>query len=119
MRNEIEALYENDIGIAFLWKEKALLKRQKIQLIFRDTGFLLTKKELHQFSEHIQNAIQTQPMCPDCKENENCRALLLETPLPRISFAISAKELLEVQELVDGTLFQLNLEGYLNNICGM
>jgi len=118
MQNNINAIFHNDIGIAFLWPEQPTKNNQKIQLVFRDTGLLLDKKELVEFSKHIKNAIKTRPLCSDCKQNENCRALLLETPFPQISLAISHTELSAADELVDGTLFQLNLDGYLNKVFG-
>jgi hypothetical protein len=116
MRNDINVIFNNGIGIAFLWKIHTPQKSGKIQLLFRDTALLLNKKELIEFSKQIKKTIKTQPLCSDCEQKENYLALLLETPFPQLIFAISNAELSAEEELVDGTLFQLNLDGYLNTI---
>ena len=73
MHNDINAIFHNDTGIAFLWKDQTAKKNGKIQLVFRDTGLLLNKKELVDFSQDIKKAIKTQPFRSDCKQNKNCR----------------------------------------------
>ncbi len=55
-------------------------------------------------------------MCTDCTHNESCRALLVDSPAPQVTFALNAKELEAIEDLVKGTLFQLNLDSYLNSM---
>lgn len=112
---DINTIYYNTFGIAFLWKRCALKDFKKIQLIFRNTGLYLTSDELIQFSEHIENALKKPLLCNDCKESNSCKSLLLKTPAPQISFAMSYIELKDVQDLVKGTLFQLGLDKMLEN----
>ncbi|WP_149274311.1 hypothetical protein [Pareuzebyella sediminis] len=114
--NEIHILYQNPLGIAFRWKNNVSKDDKKIQLVFRDTGLLLDKSELAEFSLNIKEAMKSEPLCNDCKQNHDCRALLLETPFPSLSFAVSHKELTEIDDLVVGTMFQLQLDGFLDGI---
>ncbi|MEL6916623.1 MAG: hypothetical protein AAFO99_02725 [Bacteroidota bacterium] len=55
-------------------------------------------------------------LCKDCAQNESCRALLLDTPAPQVSLAMNLKELNAIHDLVEGTLFQLNLDCLLGGI---
>ena len=116
MNDDINIFYHNHLGIAFQWKRCDANDHKKIQLVFRDTGLLLDRKELELFSKHIEEAKNARPLCIDCKQNENCRALLLETPFPQLSFAVGHKELAAIGDLVNGTLFHLQLNNYLNGI---
>ncbi|PHS67957.1 MAG: hypothetical protein COB12_01705 [Flavobacterium sp.] len=107
---DINTIYYNAFGIAFQWKRCAIKDFKKIQLVFRNTGLYLTSDELIQFSENIEKALEKPMLCNDCKENDSCKSLLLETPAPQISFAMSYIELKDVQDLIKGTLFQLGLD---------
>lgn len=114
--NDIQILYQNELSIAFYWKGRQVEHLKKVQIVFRDTGLLLTKDELIQFSKNIDRAINNGSLCKDCKNKESCRALLLDTPAPQISLALSYKELLAVKDLVDVILFQLGLDDFLDGI---
>lgn len=118
MREDIHPIYNNNYGIAFQWKKNTSKDIKKIQMIFRDTGLLLTKKELQQFSWNIKCTIAEgeQSLCCDCSQKEFCRALLLDTPAPQVTLAMSYKELHAVRDLVEGTLFQLDLDNFLDGI---
>ena len=113
---DINPIYHNQFGVAFQWKRNKAKDIKKIQMVFRDTGLLLTQEELVQFSQHIKCTMDSNTLCRDCAENESCRALLLDTPAPQVSLAMNQKELLAVHDLVQGTLFQLDLDHMLGNI---
>ncbi len=114
---DINAIYYNHFGIAFQWKNGTVKNHKKIQIVFRDTGFLLTKKELARFSNKIEHTIKENSVCNCCTKKEVCRSLLLETPVPQVSLAVSKNELSAIQDLIEGTLFQLNMDSYLDEIC--
>jgi len=107
---DINELYHNDFGIAFQWKRCAAKDYKKIQLVFRNTGLFLSEKELLQFNNYVENTLKKPSVCIDCKENDNCKSLLLETPAPQISLAVSSIELKYIKDLLKGTLAQLELE---------
>ncbi|NAS12451.1 hypothetical protein [Poritiphilus flavus] len=115
---EIDPIYYNKLGICFYWKRGTVKDIQKVQLVFRDSCILLSPEELHKFYDSISTLATEPPLCSDCKENDSCRSLLLETPIPQLCFAVSYKELQGISDLIRGTLFQLDLEKYLDKLCG-
>lgn len=114
---DIHPIYHNRFGVAFQWKRNSVKDILKIQIVFRDTGLLLSQEELTQFSKNIKCTKDSSSLCVDCTQNESCKPLLVDSPAPQITFAMNAKELDAVQDLVEGTLFQLNLDNYLNAFC--
>ena len=114
---DIELIYTNSLGIAFRWKSNSSKTINKVQFIFRDTGLLLSKEELALFSSNIEKVLSEakQLHCRDCKNERNCRSLLLHSHVSQISFAVSYDEVLALKDLVDATLFQWNLTAYLTN----
>ncbi|MEM9363491.1 MAG: hypothetical protein AAGA43_12690 [Bacteroidota bacterium] len=113
MKN-INPIYHNPFGVAFQWKRSSSADRLKVQLVFRNTGLLLSYLELKEFLQCISDTLGASQLCHNCSEDKNCRALLLETPINQLSFAMSIVELQSLQELVEGTLFQLELDHLLH-----
>jgi len=109
--DNIYKIYNNSIGLSFQWKKDAKLT----QIIFRDTGFHLSVKEIEMFIDKVKHA-RLNNSCNDCIQGNNCRSLLLQTPLNKVSIAVSINELKEIEDLFNGTIFQLNLNKYLKNI---
>ena len=111
--NDINTLYNNDYGIAFQWKKGVSKDLKRVQLVFRNTGMFLNHEELLEFHKEIDRIYNMPKNCRNCIKNRTCNTLLLQTPCPQISFALNYKELLDVQDLVKGTLIQLELNLYL------
>lgn len=111
--DDINTIYYNEFGIAFQWKRGFAKDFKRVQMVFRNTGLFLSPVELIQFSENINESLNRPHLCKDCKNNESCKSLLLETPIPQISFSMSYIELNNMQDLVRGTLFQLGLDNML------
>ncbi|EDP96951.1 DUF6686 family protein [Kordia algicida OT-1] len=115
--SDIHRIYHNDIGIAFQWKQDlAKNKHDRFQVIFRDTGFYLTLSQLKNFAKLIEQAAN-RGYCKDCKAKNNCRSILLKTPAANVDLAVSEKELETISDLIEGTLFQIHLRTYLNDLC--
>lgn len=116
--NDITPIYQNDFGIAFQWKSDKPSTSNKVQLIFRDIGFLLTPNELQYFSKCINETLQSGKgnLCGDCKTKESCRSLLLNTPAHQITVAVSFQEVVEIRDLINGTLFKLELDSFFNEL---
>jgi len=110
--DSIYKIYENKMGIAFQWKKGATLT----QIIFRDTGFHLSAKEIEIFIDKVEYSRLNRP-CEDCVLGDNCRSLLLQTPVNKVTIAVSINELKDIEDLFKGTLFQLKLNNYLKSIC--
>ncbi|WP_299435435.1 hypothetical protein [uncultured Aquimarina sp.] len=110
----IDKIYSNKVGISFFWKKQQATSSPKVQLVFRDIGFLLTLNELKDFSEACRITEESQ-CCDQCEGNQNCRSLLLRTPSDKIDLAISKDELEQVQELINGTVFRIELQHWVTN----
>ncbi|WP_430411099.1 DUF6686 family protein [Kordia sp.] len=114
--SDIHKIYHNDIGISFQWKQDVQKNNPKFQVIFRDTGFYLTIEEIEKFSKFVTQAVN-RGCCKDCKAKNNCRSILLKTPAKTVDLAVSEKELETISDLMKGTLFQIKLDDYLNDVC--
>ncbi|WP_103864386.1 MULTISPECIES: hypothetical protein [Aquimarina] len=113
--NAIDKIYSNDLGISFFWKQEKQIPTPKVQLVFRDTGFLLTLNELKDFSNSCTITYDSQ-CCNQCKNSQHCRSLLLRTPSEKIDLAVNREELLQIQELINGTIFRVELQDWVKNL---
>ena len=111
-KNSVYKIFENKIGISFQWQKNAVLT----QVIFRDVGFHLSVDEIVLFLDQIELSRLNRP-CIECKLGKNCRSMLLKTPANKVSMAVSFNELIEIEDLLKGTLFQIELNTFLHNIC--
>jgi hypothetical protein len=110
---EIKQIYYNDSGTSFYWKKEDEVVLDKVQLVFRETGFYFTKQELHLFKNCIEDSYMQNKCCDDCELKNKCHKFLLKTPCSQIDLAVSMEELDAVKDLVEGTLFKINLDDYL------
>ena len=111
---EVEVIYKNDFGMGFFWKKEEASITNKIQVIFRDTGFYLTQAQIQTFVTCLENAKAAQK-CSSCTSATCCRSILLKTPSPEVDLAINKEELIAIDDLLQGLLFQLSLRDYLKN----
>ncbi|CAA0157323.1 DUF6686 family protein [Tenacibaculum maritimum] len=110
----INRVYNNEIGISFFWRDRNY--SEKVQIIFKDIGFHLTTQEIEYFNKYILEA-KLQERCSTCEAGRFCRSILLKTPSGKVSMAVSLNELELIEDLLSGTLFQLNLSDYLKDLC--
>ena len=110
---EIKQIYHNHLGTAFYWRKDNGLVLDKIQLVFREMGFYFTSHELQLFKRCIEDSYNQNNCCEDCELKNKCHKFLLKTPCSQIDLAVSMKELDAVKDLVEGTLFKINLDNYL------
>ena len=108
----ITQIYGNTVGMAFYWNRSAEVEKEKIQLVFKETGFNLTLSELKLFSKLIVESEARSRCCGDCKMKNQCDRFLLQTPAKQIDLAVSVSELHGIQDLVDGTIFKIKLQNY-------
>ncbi|RKF05315.1 hypothetical protein C8N26_0719 [Tenacibaculum lutimaris] len=111
--NGITKIYDNNIGVSFYWEEN---DSNLVQLIFRDVGFHLTEPEIELFLDKVTDS-KLQRNCGTCERGKDCRSILLQTPSNKVSMAVSAIELWQIDDLLKGTLFQIRMNNYLNDIC--
>ena len=105
-------IFDNKIGISFKWQKDAKLT----QVIFRDIGFHISMDEMMIFLEEVELSKTKQP-CSGCRFGDDCRSMLLQTPMSKVTLAVSLNELNQIEELIKGTVFQLELQNYLQEVC--
>ena len=113
---QIAQIYFNDFGVAFYWKKEEEILEDRIQLVFKETGFYLSKVELDCFLDLIDTTFEKNK-CTSCGMKNKCHKFLLKTPCENIDLAVSKKELMQIKDLVQGTVFQIQLDHYLREIC--
>ena len=117
MVEDIYRIYYNEFGIAFQWKQHVNRRHfNKIQLVFRDMGFHLSSEEIKLFLKQVKAARQHQTCNCEQEKQLDCKNILLKTPSQYIDLAVSKKELNLIADLLKGTLFNLELNGYLNTV---
>lgn len=112
----IVQVYHNDFGVAFYWIKENVVLEEKVQLVFKETGFYLSHSELLQFSGNIETTCR-KINCSDCELRQKCHKYLLLTPFSGLELAVSEEEALQLNDLVQGTLFQMELNKYLKELC--
>ncbi|MXN93222.1 hypothetical protein GR160_18490 [Flavobacterium sp. Sd200] len=112
---EVEQVYYNDFGVAFHWRKEGEVLRDKVQIIFKETGFYFTATQVAKFADIIDQTCQD-ISCSSCCQRAHCHRFLLKTPLNQIDLAVNKAELMQIKDLIDGTLFNLNLMDYLDTI---
>lgn len=114
---QIEQIYYNDFGVAFYWKKAGESLLGRVQLVFKETGFYFTYTELHTFANLI-NSSYHKIQCEGCDFKNSCKGrFLLKTPCESVDLAVSIKELSDIKDLIEGTLFQIKLGCYLDDLC--
>ena len=110
---DITKIYSNSIGISFHWKNTSEKNTKKIQVVFKDTGLFLTVVEIRNFSYLINEAITRTKACGNCPYNSSCKSILLETPIKQVNLAVNYTELMNIEELIKGTIFNIELNSIL------
>lgn len=112
---QLKQIYHNDLGVAFFWKIDKKILVEKVQLVFKETGFYLSNRELMKFAQELDTTCSK--ICtPDCELRQQCHRYLLRTPFEGLELAVSADEALQLKDLVAGTLFQIQLHHYISDI---
>lgn len=115
MEKEICKIYHNNFGIAFVWNLPKAAKSNKVQLVFNHLGFQLSLKEIELFAKQIEISRTSYASCGSCSLKKECKSILLETPSSLVSLAVNKEELDLLADLVNGTLFWLQLQDYLTS----
>ncbi len=111
---QIAQLYGNDFGMSFYWTKDDNIIRQKVQLVFKETGFYFSVEELKVFIDLIKESASKNSCCKDCEMKSRCHKFLLKTPCVQVDLAVSMNELNAIEDLVKGTLFKINMHEFLN-----
>ncbi|RZJ73816.1 hypothetical protein [Flavobacterium sp.] len=112
---QIAPLYFNDHGTAFYWKKGDEILSEKVQIVFKETGFHLDESELETFANLIDESCRKNT-CDGCGMRHECMRFLLKTPVSQIDLAVSKSELDGIKDLVQGTLFRMRLLKFTSGI---
>ncbi|WP_125717868.1 hypothetical protein [Flavobacterium ustbae] len=110
---DIEQIYRNDFGISFYWKEGNEIISDKIQLLFKQMGFYFSIEELNEFHDLIEDCVTDQNNYDTRGVKRVFDKFLLKTPYIALDLEISPMELNSIKDLVDGSLFRLQLNEYI------
>ncbi|WP_431243251.1 hypothetical protein ACQ9BO_00640 [Flavobacterium sp. P21] len=110
---DIEQIYRNDFGISFYWKEGNEIVSDKIQLLFKQMGFYFSIQELNEFHDLIEDCVTDHNDSDRYSTKRVFDKFLLKTPYVALDLEISPIELNSIRDLVDGSLFRLNLNEYI------
>lgn len=111
---QIQQIYLNSLGITFYWEKEEGVIPNRVQLIFKEIGLFFTVDELNEFEYLIDESIAKNNCCEGCAlRNANCK-FLLKTPLYQLDLSVSLGELKFLKDLVNGTLFRIKMEIYMN-----
>lgn len=113
---EIEQVYHNDFGISFYWKKENKILSNKVQLVFKETGFYLTVAQMREFCQLIAISKTENACCEDCEFKNECHKFLLKTPCDEIDLAVSMNELFSIEDLIRGTLFSIQIDAFIFGI---
>ena len=113
--NAIDKIYGNEIGVAFYWKNEYQKKSNKIQLILKDMGFLLSIDELKKFS-YACTIAKDSKHCSCNDISGSCNTLLLRTPSQNVDLAVTKVELNYIETLINHTIFEVELKGWIKNM---
>ncbi len=114
---KIKELYSNKIGMTFFWEntQEGHPYHNRINIIIDNTGLHLDNTELDVFLKDIENALERPINCGG-EDPKNCKSMLLETPMTQLSFAMSFNNLIDMKDLITGTLFELSLSKILKEM---
>ncbi len=113
---EIEQIYFNDFGVSFYWRKNDVVLKERVQIIFKETGFYFTHDEVKHFAGIVSDMFANAG-CNGCSFRNKCHRVLLKTPVKEIDLAVSSQELTDIKDLLEGTLFTISLNEYINNVC--
>ena len=112
---QMEQIYCNDFGMAFYWTKQNTVMLDRIQLVFKETGFYFSVDELKAFVKLIDDSCRRNT-CNNCEMKHQCAKFLLKTPISQIDLAVSMTELDGIKDLVAGTLFKINVQEYIYGV---
>lgn len=113
---EIEQIYFNDFGVSFYWRKNDVVLKDRVQIIFKETGFYFTHDEVKHFAGIVSDMLAN-TKCNGCDFRNKCHKTLLKTPVKEIDLAVSIEELKDIKDLLEGTLFTIGLNEYITKVC--
>ena len=115
--DKVHKLHANKMGVTFMDKcENNLdLINDQINILFHNTLLIFSSFELNLFLGEIENLIISSSPGIN-KYSQYYKSIILETPIYQLKYIVSFNDLLLIEDLVKGTVFQIKLSGLLDEI---
>lgn len=104
---DIIIINKNDFGIAFQWKRCSIEHHKKINFVFDKNALHLNESEILVFSELIDMSLDR--LIQNRHDNYSEELMFVETPMSQLSLIMDYENLVLLQNLVEGTLFELGI----------
>lgn len=111
--DDANVIFKNDFGFVFMWKRNTTKHYKKLNIVFDKTTLHFTEPEVLVFNDLINEALNRH-INNRCKNDTN-KLALVETPLAQVSLVMGYENLIALQNLVEGTLVELNFDLALYN----
>lgn len=118
MKEDISTLYHNDFGMSFKWVDDLNNNDNNIRIIFRLACLYVSITQIKSLLCEVNSTLNKAETsyCNDCELNSSCKSLLMHIPNSDVSFAMSHIEMEQMKELLEGTLFQIELQNFLGRL---
>lgn len=110
---DIIIINKNDFGIAFHWKRCPIENHKKVNFVFDKNALHLNEPEVLVFNDLIDKSLNRLIQNMDEEQSENL--VFAETPMPQLSLVLNYENLVSLQNLVEGTLFELGIDSVFKN----
>ncbi len=114
--NYLEPVYHNNIGATYILKdeiEESITSFEKIQLQLGDIAIILDQQEMKNLLVIIDSA-KKGCQCDDCGKTNPFKTIKCDTPLAVISFKSTKQNIEGLENLIKGTIFQLEMNSILD-----
>ncbi len=111
MLNQVHTIYKNTIGMSYQWNS-FFDPSLPIQLKIAEVSIY----DLKDFLNALQNTSSLNCKCTTCDRNSRCKAIQFKQGQTEIKIRVNANELNDICDLIQGTLFQLELTDLLSTL---
>jgi hypothetical protein len=108
----LKHIYQNNIGSSFYLKDdiNSDLSMDRIQIIIGDVALILNNNEIYPFLEVI-NSVKNGCKYEECHE---LKQITCNTSYTKLIFKSDKENIIELKDLVKGTIFELQLNTLIN-----
>ncbi|CAM1368096.1 hypothetical protein [Tenacibaculum xiamenense] len=115
--DKVHKLHANKMGVTFLDKDEEDIDyiEKQINLLFHNTILIFNNFELNLFLDEVEDLIVNNTAGIN-KYSQYYKSIILETPIYQLRYVVSYNDLLLIEDLIKGTIFQIELSGFLKEI---
>ncbi len=115
--DKVNKLHANKMGVTFTDKDEEDIDyvEKKINLLFHNTILIFNNFELNLFLDEVEDLIINNTPGIN-KYSQYYKSIILESPIYQLRYVVSYNDLLLIEDLIKGTIFQIELSGFLKEI---